>query len=88
MTEPRFRSRTFARVKKRLPGGETKTHYVKRKPKVAKCGTCGTSLKGIPKERPYKMKILGKSKKTNERPYGGNLCSKCARALIKKEARL
>ncbi|AJF61505.1 TPA: 50S ribosomal protein L34e [Candidatus Woesearchaeota archaeon] len=87
MPEPRFRSRTYRRITKKLPGGDHVIHYAKRKPGVAKCAKCGASLKGIPRERPYKMQILGKSKKRNERPYGGNLCSKCSRQLIKKEAR-
>ncbi len=86
MPEPRFRSRSLRRVKKKLPGGKTITRYEKRKPKVAKCARCKKELKGVARERPYKMQKLG-SKKKVERPYGGYLCSKCSRLLIKKEAR-
>ena len=88
MPEPRHRSRTYRRVKTRLPGGDTIIQYKKRTPKVAKCANCGAELKGIPRLRDYKMKKVGKSKKSVERPYGGNLCSKCARSLIKEEARI
>jgi len=86
MPAPRFRSRTFKRVKTRLPGGDLVLHYEKRKPKAIKC-SCGKELKGIPRERPYKMQKLGISKKRTERPYGGNLCSECSRKLIKQKAR-
>lgn len=88
MPAPRFRSRSFRRVKKRLPGGKLVTHYEKRTPKVAKCAQCGNALKGIPRERPYKMQKLGISKKRPERPFGGYLCSNCSRDLIKREARV
>ena len=88
MPEPRFRSRSLRRVKKKLPGGKTVTHYKKRKPKVAKCANCKTELKGMTRERPYKMQKLNRSKKKVERPFGGNLCSKCSRLLIKKEIRV
>lgn len=87
MPEPRFRSRTLRRVKRKLPGGKTVTHYEKRNPKQPKCANCKTELKGIPRKRPYQMQRLGLSKKRTERPFGGYLCSKCSRLLIKKEAR-
>ncbi len=88
MPEPRHRSRTYKRIDKTLPGGENITQHKKRTPNVAKCAKCGVELKGIPRLRDYKMKNLGKSKKSVERPYGGNLCSKCARSLIKEKARI
>ena len=70
-----------------MPGGDSVIHYEKRSPKIAKCGKCGKSLKGIPRERPYKIRKIGLSKKRTERPYGGFLCSECSRNLIKKKAR-
>ena len=88
MPEPRFRSRSLRRVKKKLPGGKTVTHYEKRKPKVAKCAHCKIELKGMARERPYKMQKLDRSKKRVERPYGGYLCSNCSRKLIKEEIRV
>ena len=87
MPEPRFRSRTYRRVKTKLPGGDTVTKYKKRTPKAAKCANCGAALKGIPRVRDHKNKKLGHSNKSVSRPFGGNLCTKCARELIKKEAR-
>ena len=87
MPQPRFRSRTYRRLKTRLPGGDTVTHYEKRKPQVQKCSNCKKELVGIPREMPYKVKSLGITKKRPTRPFGGNLCSVCLRALVKKEAR-
>ncbi len=87
MPQPRFRSRSYRRVRKKLPGGSNVIHYEKRLPRVAKCANCNSELKGIPRGRPSKMKKLGVSNKRVERPYGGNLCSKCTRALVKEKAR-
>jgi large subunit ribosomal protein L34e len=87
MPEPRFRSRSLRRVKKKRPGGQIVTHYEKRNPSVPKCANCKTELKGIPRKRPHKMQKLGLSKKRVERPYGGYLCSNCLKKLIKEEAR-
>ncbi len=88
MVEGRFRSRTFRRVKVKTPGGKTVTHYRLRKPKIAHCSNCGAELKGVPRERPYKMQNMPKTKKRPERPYGGVLCSKCMREKIKERARI
>jgi len=85
MVTGRQKSRTFRRVHRRKPGGKTVLHYKKRKPSKAKCGRCGDILKGIKSERPYKMQNMAKTKKTVSRPYGGNLCSKCMRAVIKEK---
>jgi len=87
MPAGRFKSRTFRRVYVRTPGARTTLHYKKRKPKAAKCGSCGTILKGVPRERPYKMKNMLKTKKRPERPYGGVLCSKCMRRAVIEKAR-
>jgi large subunit ribosomal protein L34e len=87
MPAPRQKSRSLRRVFVKTPGGKTVLHYRKRKPGKAKCGSCGTILKGVPRERPFKMENMAKSKKRPERPFGGVLCSKCMRNLIKEQAR-
>lgn len=87
MPAPRFRSRTFRRISKKLPGGDVVTHYERRKPQTMKCSKCKVALKGIPRLIPTEMKNLASSKKRVERPFGGNLCSKCSRELIKSKAR-
>ena len=82
------RSRSLRKVKRRLPGGRTVIHYKKEKPKAAHCARCDAVLKGVPRERPFKMHTMAKTKKRPERPYGGNLCSKCMRDLIIEKARV
>jgi len=71
----------------KTPGGRTSLHYKERKPGKAKCGKCSALLKGVPRERNLKMHKLPKVKTRPERPYGGNLCSKCMRSLIVEKAR-
>ncbi len=84
----KFKSRQALRMKSiKVPGGRTVIQFKKKLPKVAKCGSCGASLSGIPRLLPSKMKNLAKTKKRPERPYGGVLCSKCARKKIVSEVR-
>ena len=83
----RFRSRSFRRVFVRRTSGKSVIHYKKRKPKSAHCSNCGSVLKGVPRERPYKMRKISKTKKRPERPYGGVLCSKCTKELIRAKVR-
>lgn len=87
MPKPGQRSRTLRRVSRRTPGSRTKLHYKKRKPSKAKCSKCGKLLPGVPRERPYKMSRMPKTKKRPERPYGGMLCSACMRLKMVSEAR-
>lgn len=87
MPEPRFRSRSLRRVYVRTPGGKLVIHYKKRKPKIPHCSKCGAVLKGVPRERPYKLKKLAKTQRRPERPYGGVLCSRCMRRLFIEKAR-
>ena len=61
--------------------------YKKRKPGVAKCGSCGAVLKGVARARPYKMQNMSKTKKRPTRPYAGVLCSKCLRKVMIEKAR-
>jgi len=82
-----FKSRTLRRVKKKLPGGKTGLVYLKRKPARAKCSECKKQLMGVPRERPYKMQAMAKTKKRPERPFGGVLCSACMRNNIKESIR-
>ena len=87
MPEPYKRSRTLRRLQVKTPGGRTIVHYKERKPAKAKCGKCWDALKGTARERNVKMKNMPKSFKRPERPYGGNLCSKCTRLLIIQKVR-
>lgn len=82
MVKGMFKSRSLRRVSVKTPGSKTVVHYRKRKPAKAKCGSCGADLKGVPRERPYKMHNMPKTAKRPERPFGGVLCSRCMRNEI------
>jgi len=86
MPARRLRSRSLRKVYVRTPGGRNVIHYRFKKPRLAKCGSCGATLKGIPNKRPNEMKNLSKSKKRPSRPHP-NLCSKCMRKKIITEAK-
>ena len=87
MPEPSKRSRTFRRIRIKTPGGRNILSFRKRKPSKATCSNCGKVLSGVPRARDYKMQNMAKTEKRPSRAYGGNLCSKCSRALIKAKAR-
>lgn len=82
MTEGRIKSRSMRRVAVKLPGNRVRVHYRKRKPDRAICAECGAKLNGVPRERPYKMSNMPKTKKRPERPFGGYLCTRCMRKKI------
>jgi large subunit ribosomal protein L34e len=82
-----YRSRTLRRLHVRMPGGKTVKVHTFRKPSKAICGKCGDVLKGVPNQRPYKMQTMAKTAKRPERPYGGVLCSKCMRLVMKEKAK-
>ena len=87
MPAPRLRSRSLRKIHRKVPGGRTNVHYKKRKPKSARCSNCGALLKGIPRELPFRMRSMAKTKKRPERPFGGVLCSKCMRLEIINKVR-
>jgi len=87
MSEAKTKSRTFRRIKKRVVSG-TVTHYTKRKPAKCKCANCSVPLKGVKSDLPSKIQKLSKSERRPERPFGGVLCSQCARKEHKKSARV
>ncbi|MBW2979974.1 50S ribosomal protein L34e [Candidatus Woesearchaeota archaeon] len=87
MPARRYRSRSLRRVFRKTPGGKVVVHYEKKKPKLARCGSCGAVLKGVVRERPFKLKNMPKTKKRPSRPYAGVLCSRCMRKLMIGKAR-
>jgi large subunit ribosomal protein L34e len=86
MVSGKYKSRTFRRVFTKTPT-KTVIHYKRRRPSKAVCAECGTVLKGVPNELPYKIKRMTKTEKRPSRAYGGVLCSRCTREKIKAEAR-
>ena len=87
MVSGKFKSRRFRKTFVRIPSGKSVVHYKKRKVSIPKCAVCKITLHGIPKLIASKTKNLPKSMKTNNRPFGGNLCSKCMRAKLKEKAK-
>ena len=87
MVEGKKKSRTMRRVKRKLPGNTVTVHYKLRKPRVGSCPVTGETLKGVPRERPSRMKNMPKTRKRPERPYGGVLSSKAMRETMRKRAR-
>ena len=84
MVRPAYRSRSLRRVKRRLPGGETVTHYEKRRPGPARCARCGRPLNAVPRLRPNRLRNMSKTSKRPERPYGGVLCARCLAELLRE----
>ncbi|MBM3199448.1 50S ribosomal protein L34e [Candidatus Woesearchaeota archaeon] len=81
------RSRSYRRIRIRVPSGETRLFYKKRKPHKAKCSICGDVLKGVFRGNVAEMRNIAKTKKRPERPYGGALCSSCMRKAIVEKVR-
>ena len=86
MVRRALRSRSLRRIPTKLPGNTVKVQYKYKKPQKAHCAACGADLKGVPRERPFKMQRMAKTLKRPERPYGGVLCSKCTRKLMLQKA--
>lgn len=75
MVRPALRSTSLRRKKVTTPGGKRVVHYSRKKTGKASCSECGAPLSGV--------KIKKGHVNTPNRPYGGNMCSKCTRAFIK-----
>ena len=76
MPANRYRSRSYKRVYKNTPGGENVLRYKKKMPARIRHFLFY-----------YEINKLAKSHKRPNRPYGGYLCSSCARKHFKNEAR-
>jgi len=87
MSAPRFRTGTFKRREKRVPGGRRVVHYSKKKPSKHVCAKCGKVLDAVPRGRPYEIRKLSKNQRRPNRPYGGMYCTNCTKQLFKEEAR-
>lgn len=76
--------RTFSlkKVKVKTPGNKLVTHYIKRKPSLAKCAVCKKPLLGVPNILTYQLRALPKTQRRPERPYGGYLCASCLKKQI------
>jgi large subunit ribosomal protein L34e len=80
-----LKSRSLARLKRVTPGGRVVTHYIRRRPKGAKCAMCKKPLSGVPRVRQAQLSKLPKSSRRPNRAYGGYLCPACLKAEIKQK---
>ena len=86
MPRPSLRSGSLRKIRTKIPGGASIIKYFKKKPKKASCSDCGRKLPGVSSKRKNDMNKLKGVNKRVSRPYGGKLCSKCARAKAKTAA--
>lgn len=87
MPSPHLRTRSLKKMKVKVPGGRTKTHYNKEKVSAAICAVCRKPLAGVPSKGSAEVRKLSYSARRVWRPYGGHLCSGCLKTGIKRAAR-
>ncbi|HLC58880.1 MAG TPA: 50S ribosomal protein L34e [Candidatus Nanoarchaeia archaeon] len=87
MVQPKFRSRSYRRVYRRLPTGKVALKFERRRTSKPQCKDCGKILSGVAYGKKSILKKLSKTQKRPERPYGGVLCSPCTRKVIVMKAR-
>ncbi|MCD6485081.1 MAG: 50S ribosomal protein L34e [Candidatus Odinarchaeota archaeon] len=83
MPAPRYRTHSFRKIKRRVPGGKVKIHYKKPPTSVPRCRICGSPLAGFGRYTVAKWQNKSHSAKRVNRPYGGNLCPNCLTKQIK-----
>lgn len=86
MVKPMYRSRSYKRISRRTPGGRTVIHYEKRKNTPMRCARCGANLAGVP-IKDSERRSLPKSMKRPERMFGGVLCPRCLKIVLKRVIR-
>jgi len=74
------------RISRRTPGGRTVIHYERRENAPMRCGRCGAILNGVP-IRERERRKLPKTMKRPERLFGGVLCPRCLREVLKELVR-
>lgn len=72
MVRPGLRSRSVKRVSKRVPGGERRIFYIRRKHYRVSDPVTGIQLNGVP-SNPRWIRKGAKSRKRPERIFGGVL---------------
>jgi large subunit ribosomal protein L34e len=87
MPRPSLRTNSLRKIRKKLPGGASIIHYVKKRPAKAMCAGCGKELHGVASGLTSKVRALSKTEKRPNRAFGGRLCSECSRKEIKNRIR-
>lgn len=76
------------KIKIRTPGGKLVIRRMNDKPGIALCAMCKEPLHGVKRRIPSKIKKISKTEKRPSRLYGGYLCAKCTKELVKVKARM
>ena len=87
MVNKQVRSNSDKKTVKNTPGGRQTVHLRRKKIGCASCADCGKKLAGVPAKRDSEVAKLSKSEKRPERAFGGVLCPKCLKDLIKSKIR-
>jgi len=83
MVRPQLRSRSYKRIPRRTPSGRTVVHYERGKNTPMRCAKCGGILNGVPIKESERRR-LPKAMKRPERMFGGTLCIRCLREILKE----
>lgn len=87
MPKGKEKSHSFRRTKYVTPGARLKTHYTRKPSKRGKCKICKGVLNASRKLTRAKIGCLSKTERRAERPFGGQICSRCLRAGIARTVR-
>ncbi|MGC9079915.1 MAG: 50S ribosomal protein L34e [Nanopusillaceae archaeon] len=69
------------------PSGRLTVIVKLKKGNRPRCAICGRELNGLKGLHPSRLRRLNLSQKRVSRKYGGYLCHKCLRELLKNKAR-
>ena len=75
------------RIYYRTPGGDVRIRYERDLPKKPTCPLCGRKLFGVIRGIPSFVRKFSKTEKRPSRPYGGVLCPRCMRRIMKLKIR-
>ncbi|MGC8572198.1 MAG: 50S ribosomal protein L34e [Candidatus Micrarchaeia archaeon] len=81
MPKPMHRSTSFKKVHRITAKKRNVVHYRRAKHSMPHCSICGQELNGISEKG-------GRSRRTNNRIFGGVLCAKCTANIIKLGSRV
>ena len=69
-------------VKRKTPGSHVATHTRREKTSKHKCAICGSVLHGMVRGTNSEVRKAKRSQRRPERPFGGQLCTKCSRKVL------
>ncbi len=70
------------KIKRKTPGRRVATHKRREKTSKHKCALCGAVLHGMKRGTNSEIRRASKSQRRPERPFGGQLCTKCFRKVM------